>query len=97
MTATVNTEQLEAKVKDMYRHVAQQPDGPFHVGYFFDRRPGCRRVGRRPRRRLGDRRVPRAFSTVSNRSICRGNPDDAAVKHSYHRPGVVERTTTSHR
>ncbi len=32
MTATVNTEPLEAKVKDMHRHVAQQPDGPFHVG-----------------------------------------------------------------
>ena len=30
MTATVNTEQLEAKVKDMYRHVAQQPQDRFH-------------------------------------------------------------------
>ena len=30
MTATVNTEELEAKVKDMYRHVAQQPQGRFH-------------------------------------------------------------------
>ncbi len=47
MTATVDTDQLEAKVKDMYRHVAQQPDGPFHfelgeqvalrVGYAADR------------------------------------------------------------
>ena len=30
MTATVNTEELEAKVKDMYRHVAQQPHDRFH-------------------------------------------------------------------
>ena len=30
MTATVNTEELEAKVKDMYRHVAQQPLDRFH-------------------------------------------------------------------
>jgi ubiquinone/menaquinone biosynthesis C-methylase UbiE len=30
MTATVDTEQLEAKVKDMYRHVAQQPGDRFH-------------------------------------------------------------------
>jgi arsenite methyltransferase len=30
MTATVDTEQLEAKVKDLYRHVAQQPHGTFH-------------------------------------------------------------------
>ena len=30
MTATVNTEELEAKVKDMYRHVAQQPQDRFH-------------------------------------------------------------------
>jgi len=30
MTATVDTEELEAKVKDMYRHVAQQPDDTFH-------------------------------------------------------------------
>jgi len=30
MTATVNTEELEAKVKDMYRHVAQQPQNRFH-------------------------------------------------------------------
>ena len=30
MTATVDTEQLEAKVKDMYRHVAQQPHDRFH-------------------------------------------------------------------
>ncbi len=30
MTATVNTQELEAKVKDMYRHVAQQPHDRFH-------------------------------------------------------------------
>ena len=30
MTATVDTGQLEAKVKDMYRHVAQQPGDRFH-------------------------------------------------------------------
>ena len=30
MTATVDTEELEAKVKDMYRHVAQQPGDRFH-------------------------------------------------------------------
>ena len=30
MTVTVNTEELEAKVKDMYRHVAQQPQDRFH-------------------------------------------------------------------
>src|SRR5215217_1304856 len=30
MAATVDTEELEAKVKDMYRHVAQEPDGTYH-------------------------------------------------------------------
>jgi arsenite methyltransferase len=30
MTILVNTEELEAKVKDMYRHVAQQPLDRFH-------------------------------------------------------------------
>jgi ubiquinone/menaquinone biosynthesis C-methylase UbiE len=30
MTATVNADELEAKVKDMYRHVAQQPGDRFH-------------------------------------------------------------------
>ncbi|MEK6252169.1 MAG: methyltransferase domain-containing protein [Actinomycetota bacterium] len=30
MTAPVDTEELEAKVKDMYRHVAQQPRGNYH-------------------------------------------------------------------
>jgi arsenite methyltransferase len=30
MGATVDTEELEAKVKDMYRHVAEEPDGKYH-------------------------------------------------------------------
>jgi len=30
MTILVNTDELEAKVKDMYRHVAQQPQDRFH-------------------------------------------------------------------
>jgi ubiquinone/menaquinone biosynthesis C-methylase UbiE len=30
MTILVNTQELEAKVKDMYRHVAQQPQDRFH-------------------------------------------------------------------
>jgi arsenite methyltransferase len=30
MTVTVNTEELEAKVKDMYRHVAESPGDRFH-------------------------------------------------------------------
>jgi len=30
MTIMVNTDELEAKVKDMYRHVAQQPQDRFH-------------------------------------------------------------------
>jgi protein-L-isoaspartate O-methyltransferase len=47
MTILVNTQELEAKVKDMYRHVAQQPHDRFHfelgeplavrVGYDADR------------------------------------------------------------
>ncbi len=47
MRATVDTDQLEAKVKGMYRHVAQEPGGQFHfelgapvalrVGYDPDR------------------------------------------------------------
>jgi ubiquinone/menaquinone biosynthesis C-methylase UbiE len=46
-TSTVNVAELEAKVKDMYRHVAQEPGGAFHfelgekvatrVGYPSDR------------------------------------------------------------
>src|SRR5438477_3977440 len=30
MPATVNTQELEAKVKDMYRQVAENPHGDFH-------------------------------------------------------------------
>jgi arsenite methyltransferase len=30
MAATVDAEELEAKVKDMYRHVAEEPDGKYH-------------------------------------------------------------------
>jgi SAM-dependent methyltransferase len=30
MEATVDTNELEAKVKDMYRHVAEQPEGRYH-------------------------------------------------------------------
>jgi arsenite methyltransferase len=30
MEATVDTRELEAKVKDMYRHVADEPDGKYH-------------------------------------------------------------------
>jgi arsenite methyltransferase len=47
MAATVDTVELEAKVKDMYRHVAQEPGGNYHfelgerlalrVGYDADR------------------------------------------------------------
>jgi hypothetical protein len=47
MAATVDTAELEAKVKEMYRHVAQEPGGDYHfelgeslalrVGYDADR------------------------------------------------------------
>jgi arsenite methyltransferase len=30
MEASVDTEELEAKVKDMYRHVAEEPEGKYH-------------------------------------------------------------------
>ena len=30
MAATVDAQELEAKVKDMYRHVAEEPDGDYH-------------------------------------------------------------------
>ena len=30
MAATVDTDELEAKVKDMYRHVAEEPEGDYH-------------------------------------------------------------------
>ena len=51
MTATVDAEELEAKVKDLYRDVAQQPQGAFHfelgepvalrVGYDADLWASC--------------------------------------------------------
>lgn len=42
MTATVDTQELEAKVKDMYRHVAEQPHGDYH---FEMGRPLAERLG----------------------------------------------------
>jgi len=42
MTATVDTQELEAKVKDMYRHVAEKPDGQYH---FELGRPLAERLG----------------------------------------------------
>ena len=30
MAATVDVDELEAKVKDMYRHVAEEPEGDYH-------------------------------------------------------------------
>src|SRR6266540_7274729 len=30
MAATVDTQELEARVKDMYRHVAEEPEGSYH-------------------------------------------------------------------
>src|SRR5918995_3563324 len=30
MSTTVNVQELEAKVKDMYRHVAEEPHGDYH-------------------------------------------------------------------
>jgi hypothetical protein len=30
MEATLDTQELETKVKDMYRHVAEQPHGKYH-------------------------------------------------------------------
>jgi len=45
MSATVDTAELEAKVKDMYRHVAEQPN----AGYHFDLgRPLAERLGYLP-------------------------------------------------
>ena len=65
VTATVDIEQLEAKVKDMYRHVAQEPDGADHfelgspvalrVGYAADRLAELLDA----RGTEGDRSVPR--------------------------------------
>ena len=31
MKAAVDTRELETKVKDMYRHVAEQPQGEYHL------------------------------------------------------------------
>jgi ubiquinone/menaquinone biosynthesis C-methylase UbiE len=42
MTATVDTQELEAKVKEMYRHVAEQPEGEYH---FEMGRPLAERLG----------------------------------------------------
>jgi arsenite methyltransferase len=42
MPATVDTEELEAKVKDMYRHVAEEPGGEYH---FELGRPLAQRLG----------------------------------------------------
>ena len=42
MEAAVDTEELEAKVKDMYRHVAEEPDADYH---FEMGRPLAERLG----------------------------------------------------
>jgi arsenite methyltransferase len=42
MEATVDTRELEAKVKDMYKHVAEQPEGKYH---FEMGRPLAERLG----------------------------------------------------
>src|SRR5688572_27145830 len=42
MEASVDTQELEAKVKDMYRHVAQEPQGNYH---FELGRPLAERLG----------------------------------------------------
>src|SRR5688572_12440720 len=42
MEATVDTRELEAKVRDMYRHVAEQPEGRYH---FEMGRPLAERLG----------------------------------------------------
>jgi arsenite methyltransferase len=42
MEATVDTQELEAKVKDMYRHVANEPEGRYH---FELGRPLAERLG----------------------------------------------------
>ena len=71
MEATVDTQELEAKVKDMYRHVAEEPHGKYHfelgrpladrLGYpadVLDRIPDGRdRVVRRGRLLLRPRRA----------------------------------------
>jgi len=45
MEATVDTHELEAKVKDMYKHVAEQPEGKYH---FEMGRPLAERLGYPP-------------------------------------------------
>jgi arsenite methyltransferase len=45
MEATVDTRELEAKVKDMYRHVAEEPHGTYH---FELGRPLAERLGYPP-------------------------------------------------
>jgi arsenite methyltransferase len=45
MEATVDTQELEAKVKDMYRHVAEEPRGKYH---FEMGRPMAERLGYPP-------------------------------------------------
>jgi ubiquinone/menaquinone biosynthesis C-methylase UbiE len=45
MEATVDTRELEVKVKDMYRHVAEQPEGKYH---FELGRPLAERLGYPP-------------------------------------------------
>jgi arsenite methyltransferase len=45
MEATVDTRELEAKVKDMYRHVADEPEGKYH---FELGRPLAERLGYPP-------------------------------------------------
>jgi arsenite methyltransferase len=45
MEATVDTQELEAKVKDMYRHVAEEPRGKYH---FEMGRPLAERLGYPP-------------------------------------------------
>ena len=42
MEASVDTQELEAKVKEMYRHVAEQPEGKYH---FEMGRPLAERLG----------------------------------------------------
>src|SRR5215218_7602808 len=42
MEASVDTQELESKVKDMYRHVAEQPEGEYH---FELGRPLARKLG----------------------------------------------------
>ena len=45
MPATVDTQELETKVKEMYRHVAEQPEGDYH---FELGRPLAERLGYPP-------------------------------------------------